>query len=182
MFFKKKFNNKKFRLLHSIQKKNIKSILLLQNVNEKNNNTREKQFINLYTSIRNNYHHLIDNDTSPSKNWFSDISMAYMNLSTLTYNFAFFLDYDMFSNATLIKYLKCLKDLMEIYETVVFHILDHPNLARENFGKREIFQKKVAQTIYEINSKDKNPSVFSFINLIEIELNKIETALKKIIY
>ncbi|MCK9475372.1 MAG: hypothetical protein M0R46_05610 [Candidatus Muirbacterium halophilum] len=178
MLFKKNLDKKMLQKFHSQQKKTNKLLGLIEKDILKNERSNE-QFNNLFKTS-GEIHSIIIEDLSVSKiQNICDISLLYINLSNSFFTF-YFCDFKD-SNKNFYKdFFKNLIEIFEIFETCIFHIIEHPNIARENFGKKDIFLYRIYESITNC-SNEKNIDRH-FLNEILNSINNISFILKKILY
>ena len=178
MIFKKNIDKKMLQKFHSQQKKVNKLFSLIEKdilKKEKNN----EQFNNLFKTSVEIHAILIEDQTVPGIENICQISLLYTNLADSLFTY-YFCSPKKENSKFFTGFFKNLIEIFEIFESVIFHLLEHPNIARENFGKKDIFLYRIYESISEYPDNMENHCFF--IKDILNSINEISFCMKKIIY
>lgn len=177
MIFKKNIDRKLLQKFHSQQKKTNKLISMVEKYYLKDERNDE-QFNNIYKTA-SEIHSIIIEETGVNGNGsIQNISLLYFNFSDILLTL-YFTDHGKKDREFYNDFLKNILEIFEVFEGVIFHIVEHPNIARESFGKKDLFLHKIYQNIGNSVKKDIDPVSIAFIlNCI----SNISFCLKKIIY
>ncbi|PLX20192.1 MAG: hypothetical protein C0601_00025 [Candidatus Muiribacterium halophilum] len=180
MFFKKKAKREIIQKFHSIQKKTIKLVSLCEKSSPQSSDNTDSQFFRIFNTSKDIFN-IINLKKAGNRNdhYIQNMSLIYMNINTTLYNI-FFL-YRPEENSLIRDYLDNVREILEIYESVMFHLLERPNISRENYGKRELFQERILKLIKDNKSEEKREA-FAVVSQLETELNTLELLIKKIVY
>ncbi|MFA5478954.1 MAG: hypothetical protein WC002_00985 [Candidatus Muiribacteriota bacterium] len=182
MIFKKENSKKNLRTLHSIQKKCIRLVNNIEKTLINETNLNYEQVSKIHFSIKDTSVILLDELNFEKKSWISQLCISYLNISTVIHSFIF-ISYEQGKKSEFLNFFfSNLRELLEVYESAIFHFYEHPNLAKENFGNREIFLDRINHSMEKISLEEKKENLFTLTSIILCELNNIEISIRKIIY
>ena len=180
MFFKKKVQREILQKFHSVQKKTIKLVSLCEKSSPESSDNTDSQFFKLFNTSKDIFNIInLKKVNVKIDHYIQDMSLIYMNINTILYNI-FFL-YRPEEKSLIRDYLDNVREILEIYESVMFHLIERPNISRENYGKRELFQERILKLIKNNESEEKR-AAFAVVSQLETELNTLEILFKKIVY
>lgn len=183
MIFKKSFEQGILKNIHSQQKKTLRLVSIIEKAFDKNKEYSDKQFFNVFNTQRELHNHIIDEICNkPQYNILNMLSLSYHNICTNLYCFFNLSLKKHESSKFLSDFFDNIRELLEIFENVIFHIVEHPNLARENFGKREIFMSRIFDITGQAHNTTMNEFYYHLASSFLNEINNIENYIKTLIY